>query len=250
MPPKKQSSHCNTLQTNEKILNIESSSNDDLPKTDHGIKRGRKFKRNIQKSPILETKNITELRIIREDTSDNEAIYIQQMQNEGSNNIFYPERSQQEVPSYNFVKESTNVHHANCYNGVTYFENKQYLNDISVGDYYNCSGETFPPWFNPRIVQNMSHKEKVNKWIEDIPIFEGGNGAWLSNCFDYDYSLDWEEEEFENFCKKSGVQISLVSQEDLLQLQSRKLDVLVRAFYEQEKEVANWDYNTSFPDKN
>lgn len=94
--------------------------------------------------------------------------------------------------------------------------------------------QSFPSFFNPRTASNMPHKEKVNNWIENIPIFELENGIWKSECYDSNYSINWEETEFDDAVKADT--ISFVTHDELLYLQAKKFDSLVRKSYGLESE--------------
>lgn len=96
-------------------------------------------------------------------------------------------------------------------------------------------GQTFPAFFNPRTASNMPHKEKVNNWIENIPIYEIEGGIWESKCYDNNYSMNWEENEFDNPTKTNS--ISYVTHDELLYLQARKFESLVRKLYKSEDEL-------------
>lgn len=98
-------------------------------------------------------------------------------------------------------------------------------------------GQSFPAFFNPRTASNMPHKEKVNNWIENIPIFEIEGGTWESNCYDSNYSMNWEENEFDDASKMSN--ISFITHDELLFLQGKKFESLVRKLYKSEYESRN-----------
>lgn len=96
------------------------------------------------------------------------------------------------------------------------------------------SYQSFPAFFNPRTASNMPHKEKVNNWIENIPVFEIESGLWESNCYDSNYSLNWEENEFDEPVRINN--ISFITQDELLFLQGKKFETLVRKMYKAECE--------------
>ncbi|QLG72988.1 hypothetical protein HG535_0E00720 [Zygotorulaspora mrakii] len=102
-------------------------------------------------------------------------------------------------------------------------------------------GQSFPTFFNPRTATNMPHKEKVNSWIENIPVYEIEEGLWESECYDMEYSLNWEEDEFENpeFYRTST--ISYAMNDEVLFLQAKKFETLVRKLYESEREARQFD---------
>ncbi|QLQ77824.1 hypothetical protein HG537_0A00710 [Torulaspora globosa] len=106
--------------------------------------------------------------------------------------------------------------------------------------------QSFPSFFNPRTATNMPHKEKVNNWIENIPIFEIENGVWKSDCYDTNYSINWEETEFDDAVKAET--ISFVTNDELLYLQAKKFDSLVRKFYGSENESMNLLDNPTLTD--
>lgn len=94
--------------------------------------------------------------------------------------------------------------------------------------------QSFPAFFNPRTASNMPHKEKVNNWIENIPIFEIESGQWKSNCYDSNYSMNWEENDFDDPAKINN--ISFITHDELLFLQGKKFESLVRKLYKSELE--------------
>ena len=96
----------------------------------------------------------------------------------------------------------------------------------------DCS---LPSYFNPRMSTNMSHKEKVNNWIDKIQIFEIQEDLWSNNCFNIDYSRDFEEVEFDEDKKKQRDN-DILNFEEILFLQSKKIDCLVRKMYDKEDE--------------
>lgn len=117
----------------------------------------------------------------------------------------------------------------------------------AVGLYYNqlnntseyASSCSFPSFFNPRTARNMGHKEKVNNWLENIPVITTSEGQILVDCFACDFSLNWEEEEFDDPLLFQDHDLSMAHQDDILYLNTRKFDALVRSHYELQKEVLN-----------
>lgn len=98
--------------------------------------------------------------------------------------------------------------------------------------------QSFPSFFNPRTASNMPHKEKVNNWIENIPVFEVENGLWETECYDTNYSIDWEEHEFDCRSFNETNKISFVTHDELLFLQAKKFETVVRKLYKLEGEPA------------
>lgn len=98
-------------------------------------------------------------------------------------------------------------------------------------------GQSFPTFFNPRTASNMPHREKVNSWIENIPVYEIEEGLWESECYDMEYSMEWEEDEFESPDVYGTSTISYATNDEILFLQARKFETLVRKSYESENEI-------------
>lgn len=100
------------------------------------------------------------------------------------------------------------------------------------------STQTFPSFFNPRTAHNMPHMEKVNNWIESIPIFEIDNENWKSECYDSNFPIDWEEEEFEDPLLAENNKISFATHDELLFLQAKKFETAIRKLYKLENETS------------
>ncbi|KAL3230969.1 Prospore formation at selected spindle poles protein 1 [Nakaseomyces bracarensis] len=86
--------------------------------------------------------------------------------------------------------------------------------------------------FNPREEKNMSAKDKVDNWIENNIVTSHGN-----NYAGAEISLDWEENEFdypetELFPKETN---KVIDYQDIIYLQCRKIDSLVRKAYSNER---------------
>lgn len=116
-----------------------------------------------------------------------------------------------------------------------------------------CQGQSFPSFFNPRTAQNMPHSEKVNNWIESIPIFEIDGERWKSDCYDCNFPLNWEEEEFDDPFLAENNKISFASHDELLFLQAKKFETAIRKLYrlEEEPNAPRRDFlvdSDSFPD--
>lgn len=96
--------------------------------------------------------------------------------------------------------------------------------------------QTFPSFFNPRTAHNMPHMEKVNNWIENIPVFQIDEQNWKSECYDSSFPIDWEEEEFEDPLLAENNKISFATHDELLFLQAKKLETAIRKLYRLENE--------------
>lgn len=95
-----------------------------------------------------------------------------------------------------------------------------------------------PSSLNPRRQRNMDPLEKVERWIEAVPIFQLENGGLVSGCFKDHMSLEWEENEFERGFQNSrtAFEADTSMDRDLLRYwQEQKFDVIVRKQYYLEK---------------
>ncbi|SCU79620.1 LADA_0B01992g1_1 [Lachancea dasiensis] len=108
--------------------------------------------------------------------------------------------------------------------------------DHRFTDFEQFGFQTFPSYFNPRAATNMPHQEKVNKWIENVPVINLGDGNWRSDCFNVDNELDWEEREFD-LAYHECMSLSLTTADEVLHLQAKRLDTLVRRIYDLTPEV-------------
>ncbi|CCK70020.1 Pfs1p KNAG_0D02710 [Huiozyma naganishii CBS 8797] len=95
-----------------------------------------------------------------------------------------------------------------------------------------------PHHFNPRTARSMSHNEKVNLWIDRIPLWKPDGMPWHNRCFSVDYSLDWDEVEFDKDVLDESFVISTTDNEELVYLQSKKIDCLTRRMYNMEEWTA------------
>lgn len=79
----------------------------------------------------------------------------------------------------------------------------------------------------------------MNKWIENVPTFNVSGDVWESECYSVDLDLDWEEKEFDcGISNPSDVpSFSLATADEVLHLQAKRLDTLVRRNYELTVEV-------------
>ena len=135
-------------------------------------------------------------------------------------------------------------------------------NHLPLGLYYQCPSVPYPAyyprnrqpqfahvntpsslhstneccWFNPRTAVKMSHSEKVRNWIDQVPVFPVEDGFWGHSCYAYDYQSDCEEIEFDDVKCDS---ISLENYDEILFLQSRKIDCLVRKLYCGERDISS-----------
>ncbi|CEP64054.1 Pfs1p LALA0_S10e01200g [Lachancea lanzarotensis] len=109
-------------------------------------------------------------------------------------------------------------------------------------DFEQFSFQTFPSYFNPRSATNMPHQEKVSKWIENVPTFVASSGHWQSDCYGVEFDLDWEEQEFDFATSDQHddpimTKISFNTADEILHLQSKRLDTLVRKLYDLTPEI-------------
>lgn len=126
----------------------------------------------------------------------------------------------------------------------------------SVTEHHN----EFPSSFDPRNAPNMPHKEKVNEWISEVPIYpivrDESAPLWHSECYpgvvsssssnskeDDDYlQCDLEDQYWglntsynESTMSVSGFRFGLfVDHEDMLEYQSRKITRYVKKLYQQD----------------
>lgn len=100
-------------------------------------------------------------------------------------------------------------------------------------------GNPLPATFDAKAVPNMSHRDKVNCWIDMVPFSTVGDNKNNTGLMSDDYTLDYEEMEFDLnklTTGKHGVQFSFPTKDDLLEFQSRRIDCLVRKIYSLENE--------------
>ncbi|CAL9736722.1 hypothetical protein MOSE0_K06150 [Monosporozyma servazzii] len=94
-----------------------------------------------------------------------------------------------------------------------------------------------PVNFNPRLVANMRHKEKVNLWIQMVPVLQIENPFLRSDCYQEHFSLYWEEFEFEggfneeSYIKAESDVIPVIDKDYQLFIQEQKYGLLVRKLY-------------------
>ncbi|KAH3899309.1 uncharacterized protein SCODWIG_01415 [Saccharomycodes ludwigii] len=119
-----------------------------------------------------------------------------------------------------------------------YYSQNNMLGDYNnifndVNDYLDFAYQSFPSYFNPRAASNMPSKEKVVHWMESVPIYQVAENIWENDCYSVETNLDWEEvkfdEEIEDLFKTHYC--SLVSQEDIIQFQCKRVDTLVKKLY-------------------
>ncbi|CAI4064132.1 Pfs1p SKDI_08G2300 [Saccharomyces kudriavzevii IFO 1802] len=106
------------------------------------------------------------------------------------------------------------------------------------------NGLDIPTHFNPRTTQNMPCSEKVETWLERLPIFVGFDGYLFTNCFDYEYMLDWEETEFtfeKTTCMETDYSRALTDT-DIIHIQEKKIETLIRNQYLKEYEFSQKDF--------
>ncbi|CAI4052152.1 hypothetical protein N7582_005378 [Saccharomyces uvarum] len=106
------------------------------------------------------------------------------------------------------------------------------------------NGLAIPTYFSPRTTQNMPCSEKVETWLERLPIFVGFDGYLFTNCFDYEYMLDWEETEFtfeKTACMETDYSRALTDT-DIIHIQEKKIETLIRNQYLKEYEFSQRDF--------
>ncbi|SCU99980.1 LAME_0G06766g1_1 [Lachancea meyersii CBS 8951] len=106
-------------------------------------------------------------------------------------------------------------------------------------DFEQFSFQTFPSYFNPRAATNMPHQEKVNKWIENVPTFIASGEHWRSDCYGVELEADWEEQEFDLALSQHQDHnpFSFNTADEILHLQAKRLDSLVRKLYDLTPEI-------------
>lgn len=105
----------------------------------------------------------------------------------------------------------------------------------------------FPDSFNPRKESNMPHKEKVNKWIVEIPLkpLDEECKYWENSC--YDPSIP-PSDEFEDDVNEG---IDLVTTSDIIEFQSRTITFLTnRDYYKDLEKVRRKDGRCSENNEN
>lgn len=90
---------------------------------------------------------------------------------------------------------------------------------------------TFPPYFNPRAASNMPHGEKVQQWMEELPILWDNENYFKHDCYSVDLDTDWEEDEFD-VPSSFVVPRNLFTTDEILQFQLKRVTTLVRKLYE------------------
>lgn len=94
-----------------------------------------------------------------------------------------------------------------------------------------------PSTFDSRFTSSMNHKEKVNLWIEMVPISQLNNGEITSLCYTGQSSLYWDEFEFDNGSNIENLDYvgmdmdSIFDKDHQLFIQEQKYDTLVRKIY-------------------
>lgn len=109
---------------------------------------------------------------------------------------------------------------------------------IFLSDYTrDISPLGIPVNFNPRLVANMRHKEKVNLWINMVPVLQIESPSLISDCYKEHFSLYWEEFEFdggfteESFSKAENDFSPVIDKDYQLFIQEEKYGLLVRKLY-------------------
>lgn len=212
---------------------------------DSAIKKIKKGQ-NYDSSPVQEYNNQENKPLIYSITKDKTNTVLNEF-----NSKLYSQNTDSLLPQYTLMNYTTGPLFTSMYQNYTYhpsYSGYSYLeytyNDNGNNNPTTQSKTCFPSYFNPRTASNMPHKEKVNNWIENIPIFELEDGIFETDCYNIDYSMDWEEQEFESSLhnyNNNHNKSSFATLDDILQLQSKKLDTLVRKMYTLESEPPNLD---------
>ncbi|ODV59650.1 uncharacterized protein ASCRUDRAFT_76999 [Ascoidea rubescens DSM 1968] len=95
--------------------------------------------------------------------------------------------------------------------------------------HYETEMNTFPESFKPRQASNMPHKEKVSKWILDVPIFPLGDTIWSNDCYpalidDSSFSISDDNNFVDDFPFNP-------SADDMLELQARRITYYTNKLY-------------------
>ncbi|AAS53503.1 AFR132Cp [Eremothecium gossypii ATCC 10895] len=106
-------------------------------------------------------------------------------------------------------------------------------------DPYDVPQSSFPAYFNPRAALNMPHREKVNQWIENVPIHIVHEEYLTHDCYSIDEYMNWEEDEFDMslFQRGEKTQINMATVDELLQFQLKRITSMVLRLYEESPEV-------------
>lgn len=147
--------------------------------------------------------------------------------------------------------------------------NNNYLTLLPVTTSNGAGGPScqFPLGFNPRNSPNMPHREKVNRWINEVPVHfltcRDGVEIWHSDCYPAvipitscsttsGFMLDSP-----NYDSRSEEIMSnelFIDDEDVLEFQSRKITEYVRRLYHMDQSdmmlrggstISNYDYDSS-----
>ncbi|AMD19858.1 HCL293Cp [Eremothecium sinecaudum] len=104
---------------------------------------------------------------------------------------------------------------------------------------YDLPQSSFPAYFNPRAALNMPHREKVNQWIENVPIHIVNEEYLTHDCYSIDEYMNWEEDEFDMslFQRGENTQINMATVDELLQFQLKRITSMVLRLYEESPEI-------------
>ena len=88
----------------------------------------------------------------------------------------------------------------------------------------------FPSYFNPRLAKNMPHNEKVERWMENLPIYFEESGQMAhTDCFSVTEDTEyWEENEFDDGLEQP---IVLTNSVEIVFLQQRRITTLIKKLY-------------------
>lgn len=145
--------------------------------------------------------------------------------------------------------EYKNVNNNYNFNTFNNSNNKSFINNAKTKEspiyYHTYSPDKYLPLlpkeskfngFNPKNSPNMSHKEKVNKWIKEVPIklINKDLEIWENNCYPAVIPI--------SSCS-SNSNYELTDYDDLLEFQSRKITKYVKKLYDLNLNELNDDYN-------
>lgn len=85
--------------------------------------------------------------------------------------------------------------------------------------------------------------QKVDNWMENVPIYELDKQRWESQCYDSNFSANWEEDDMEDSSSKVNFQTT----DELLYLLAKKFEAVVRKTYQLEKEPTDISKETGCP---
>ncbi|KAH3680256.1 hypothetical protein WICMUC_000437 [Wickerhamomyces mucosus] len=154
-----------------------------------------------------------------------------------------PKQKLQELQLNNYLQN--NVNDSTNNNTNQYSSNlKYYFNDHHQRHYRHemdklSNTTSFPPSFNPRDTPNMPHKEKVNKWLDNVPIYYADE-SWFNDCYPAVNSLNQDNEiDNDELIWNMNEMNELIDKDDLIEFQSRIITRFAKDLYKLEDEDCN-----------